>query len=162
MSVTSKELWERAERYALHKGVRLSNYLGGGYDGSVFSTSRQSAIKCFRHAELYENEHRVYRRLTALGITNLRGFAIPQLLDHDEGLTLIEISIVNPPFALDFAGAYLDHRPDFPRSVMRGWIAEKQEQFGDNWPEVQSLMSAFARHGVYLADVKPGNIMFDT
>jgi hypothetical protein len=36
---------------------------------------------------------------------------------------------------------------------MRRWIAEKQEQFGDCWPEVQSLMSAFARHGIYLADV---------
>lgn len=113
-----------------------------------------------RHPELYRNELAVYRRLAALGISDLNGFAVPQLLGDDETLRLIEISIVNPPFVLDFAGAYLDHRPDFPRSIMRRWLAEKQDQFGDRWSEVQSLMSAFARHGIYLADVKPGNVMF--
>jgi hypothetical protein len=160
MSVTNDELRKRAECYAEPAQIEVCDHLGGGYDGSVFSTNRQSAIKCFRHHELYQNELRVYRRLRSLRIRQIKGFAVPHLVGDDESLALIEISIVDPPFVLDFAGAYLDRRPDFPRSVMRRWMAEKQDQFGDRWPEVQSLMSAFARHGIYLADVKPGNIMF--
>lgn len=80
------------------------------------------------------------------------------MMGHDDELWVIEMSIVQPPFALDFAGAYLDERPDYPRDVIRRWEAEKRRQFGTRWAEVRSLMSAFARHGIYLADVKPGNI----
>jgi hypothetical protein len=44
--------------------------------------------------------------------------------------------------------------------VMEEWRAEKAEQFGDRWPEVQRVVAAFHRWGIYLADVKPGNIEF--
>ncbi|MBC7821707.1 MAG: hypothetical protein IAG10_32885 [Planctomycetaceae bacterium] len=33
---------------------------------------------------------------------------------------------------LDFAGAYLDEKPDFPKSVMARWQREKRQQFGAN------------------------------
>jgi hypothetical protein len=51
---------------------------------------------------------------------------------------MVEMEIVQPPFVLDFAGAYLDRRPDFPEDVYAEWQAEKAEQFGDDWPLVQS------------------------
>ena len=149
-----------AEEYAAGHGIELAERLGHGVDGEVFSTSRRSAVKVFRHEPLYQRERDVYLRLRSLGIEELLGFAIPQMTDYDDELLVIEMSIVQPPFALSFAGAYLDERPDYPRDVMRRWEAEKRGQFGSRWGEVKSLMSAFARHGLYLADVKPGNILF--
>ena len=70
------------------------------------------------------------------------------------------MGIVSPPFVLDFAGAYLDQAPDFPDEIMEDWRAEKKEQFGDRWGVVQDIMREFRKLGIYLADVKPGNIMF--
>jgi len=71
------------------------------------------------------------------------------------------MGIVSPPFVLDFAGAYLDARPNYPDEVMLEWRAEKREQFGTHrWSVVQSIMASLARYGIYLADVKPGNITF--
>ena len=34
---------------------------------------------------------------------------------------------------MDFAGAHLDHRPDFPDEVWQEWEREKSEQFGVQW-----------------------------
>lgn len=70
------------------------------------------------------------------------------------------MTIVRPPFVLDFAGAYLDRAPDYPDEVMEEWLAEKVEQFGERWPEVRRVVAAFRQWGIYLADVKPGNIEF--
>ena len=144
--------------YAELQGLQLAERLGYGVDGVVFSTNRRTAVKGFRHEPLYQRERDVYRRLESLGVEELNGFAIPQLIAHDDDLLVIEMSIVMPPFALDFAGAYLDRRPDYPHDVMQQWESEKREQFGDSWGEVRLLMAAFASHGIYLADVKPGNI----
>ena len=67
------------------------------------------------------------------------GFAVPQLSHHDDRLWVVEMGIVSPPFVLDFAGAYLDRRPDYPDDVMEEWQAEKLEQFGEErWQIVQS------------------------
>ena len=44
---------------------------------------------------------------------------------------------------------------------MKIWEEEKLEQFEGRWPIVRGLMAEFRRFGIYLADVKPGNIMFD-
>ena len=43
---------------------------------------------------------------------------------------------------------------------MEEWMAEKAEQFGERWSKVQALMWGFSKLGIYLADVKPGNIEF--
>jgi hypothetical protein len=90
-----------------------------------------------------------------------RGFAVPQLIHHDARLCVVEMAIVSPPLVLDFAGAYLDRRPDCPNDVMEEWHADKLEQFREERREtVQRIMGHFARIGIYLADVKPGNITF--
>jgi hypothetical protein len=44
-------------------------------------------------------------------IVDVAGFAVPQLIHHDDRLWVVEMGIVSPPFVLDFAGAYLDLRP---------------------------------------------------
>lgn len=39
-------------------------------------------------------------------------------------------------------------------------MEEKAEQFGVRWQKVQAIIWAFSKLGVFLADVKPGNIEF--
>ena len=60
----------------------------------------------------------------------------------------------------DFAGAYLDARPEFPADVWADWEAEKREQFDKRWPMVQRILEAFENIGIYLLDVSAGNIAF--
>ena len=156
-----EEIWERANLFAAEYGRNLIGQLGHGYDGSVFATERQSAIKVLRFQRLYERERDVYLRLRSQAIVEVAGFAVPQLIHHDDRLWIVEMGIVSAPFVLDFAGAYLDKRPDYPDDVMEEWQAEKLEQFGEErWKIVQNIMAHFARMRIYLADVKPGNITF--
>jgi hypothetical protein len=113
-----------------------------------------------RYKPLYQCERDVYRRLAEDGISSVVGFDVPRLINYDDELWVVEMGIVSPPFVLDFAGAYLDEAPNFPDEIMDEWRQEKKEQFGDRWPEVQDIMREFRKLGIYLADVKPGNIMF--
>jgi hypothetical protein len=68
------------------------------------------------------------------------------------------MTLVARPFVLDFAGAFLDKAPDFSEEVLADWRAEKQEQFGRSWPEVQAILRTLAGYGVFMIDVNPGNI----
>lgn len=155
-----EELVARTERYCQRYDCKIEAELGFGYDGIVFSTACQSAIKVLRYEALYQRERDVYLRLAENDVLDICGFRVPEFLRGDDELWVVEMRIVSPPFVLDFAGAYLDVPPDFPDEVMQEWRAEKREQFGERWPIVQAIMREFRKLGIYLADVKPGNIMF--
>ena len=73
---------------------------------------------------------------------------------------VIEMEVVTRPFVLDFAGAYLDTPPDYPDEVLADWRTEKQEQFGDRWPDVEAILRSLEQFGIYVADVSPGNVAF--
>lgn len=160
MMNSRQKVLERTLQYIERYGCVLEDELGFGFDGIVLSTNCQSAVKGFRYEKLYQRERDIYQRLQAEGITRIRDFKVPSLIRFDDEFWVVEMTVVSPPFVLDFAGAYLDQRPDYPEDVMESWREEKMEQFGDHWPEVQALMRAFAKLGIYLADVKPGNIEF--
>jgi len=83
---------------------------------------------------------------------------VPQLVNHDDPLRVIEMSIVVRPFVLDFAGAYLDAAPKFPDEVWQEWEAEKLEQFGARWSAVRKVLAALEEWDIYLVDVSPSNI----
>ena len=159
------DLWadaaRRAGEYAATNELVICDQLGAGYDGIVLATTAGSAVKSLRYSELYRRERDVYIRLHNNGVEAIAGCNVPRLIDFDDNLQVVEIEIVQPPFVLDFAGATLDDPPGFPAEVLTAWEAEKREQFGDHWPRVQSVLLAFQRFGIYLADVKPGNIQFE-
>ena len=94
------------------------------------------------------------------GIGEIVGFNIPDLLGADDELRIIEMSLVARPFVLDFAGAYLDNAPEFSEEIWADWHAQKQEQFGRRWPEVERVLFALRRLGIHLVDVTPSNIAF--
>jgi hypothetical protein len=71
---------------------------------------------------------------------------------------IIEMTMVSKPYVLDFAGAYLDWEPDFSEEVMADWQADKQEQFGEQWPEVLAILAHLKNYGIHMEDVSPSNI----
>lgn len=102
----------------------------------------------------------MYERLRDVGVTELLGFHVPQLIRADDELKVIEMTIVTRPFALDFAGAYLDARPQFSDEIWAEWESQKRDQFGRRWATVEAVMGAFEDLGIYLMDISPSNIGF--
>ena len=154
----SSNIVERAEAYALQRGIKLQFLLGAGYDGTVFATDRPSAIKVLHWRPQYETERDVYVRLRQHQVQLVAGCHVPRLIEFDDPLWIVEMAIVSPPYVLDFAGVYLDRRPDFPPDVRRQWEREKRAQFGSDWKHVPRVVFAFERLGISLADLSPRNI----
>jgi hypothetical protein len=159
------ELVRRVSEYCERAGLELGPQLGYGVHGTVFSarnqsTSARSAVKVHDRERFYLRERDVYRRLADEGVDSVLGFDVPRMLNSDDGLWVIEMTIASPPFVLDFAGAYLDEPPDYPEDVLAEWDQEKREQFGERWPTVQAILRRLQGFGVFLADVTPNNIRF--
>jgi hypothetical protein len=95
------------------------------------------------------------------GVVDVCGFHVPQLIDSDDELLVIEMTVVEAPFMLDFAGAHLGDAPDFSEEVWEQWRIEKVEQFGNRWPEVEYAIEWLrSRFGIQLLDIHPWNIAF--
>jgi hypothetical protein len=161
----NETLIPNARAYAGRRQIEIAEPLGSGKDGIVLvGKSKVSparvALKAHRFSELYQREKAVYERLKTSSKDTVLGFNVPQLIHSDDTLLVLEMTIVERPFVLDFAGAYLDVRPEFPADVWADWEAEKREQFESRWPRVEKVLSAFEELGIYLLDVSPGNIGF--
>jgi hypothetical protein len=161
-----EELVRRAQDYVNRTGRTLGKPLGSGIHGIVLAVESQTepgraAIKIHEQEAAYRRERDMYVRLRQRGITEIRGCAVPEMLAHADDLQIIEMTIVVRPFVLDFAGAYLDHAPDFSEEVLADWRAEKEEQFGARWPDVQAILRDLEAQGILMQDVSPGNIAFD-
>jgi hypothetical protein len=154
---------ERAKEYAKRKAITLNldAPLGAGIDGCVWPSNRDSAAKVFERQHNYQLELECYQRLHAANVSNLCGFAVPELVDFDDELLVVEMTIVSPPFLLDFGKVHLDRRPEFPAETLAEWRESMQELFEDRWPEVRRLLAALERYGIYYLDARPGNIMFE-
>jgi hypothetical protein len=161
------ELIGRAWEYAQRNNLGLVKELGFGVHGIVISGESQiktagspvrCALKVHEREPCYLRERDIYLRLKERGIKEIRGCAVPRLLGYDDNLWIIEMSVVTSPYVLDFAGAYLDWKPDFSEEVMADWRADKQEQFGKGWPEVLAILACLESHGIYMEDVSPSNI----
>jgi len=154
-----------ARRYASRNrlAVELPG-LGGGIHGQVFfvrgdAAPGGTAIKVFCHEEFFRRELLVYERLRQAGVREVRGLAVPQLIRADDELLVLEMTVVERPYLLDFAGAYLDDdAPQFDDEVWAMWEADKREKFGERWPEVKAALAALEDYGIHMLDVNPGNV----
>ncbi|MDP1562226.1 MAG: hypothetical protein Q8M16_12675 [Pirellulaceae bacterium] len=156
-----------ADVYCRTRGLLLANstVFGYGVHGTVFSCSREyhavrTALKIHEFEVPYFRERDVYLRLRAFEVEVVEGHYVPQLIDFDDDLLAIEMSVVVRPFVLDFGGAYLDRSPEHGEEVLAEWNREKEEQFEENWPKAQLVLSGLRRYGIYVTDVNPGNIGF--
>ncbi len=134
-------LQQNAEFYARQRKLKLLDALGGGVNGSVWYTSMHSAVKAFELVDAYERERDVYFRLTEFDVAFINEFAVPRLRGFENELLVIEMDAVNPPFVLDFAGAYLDQPPDYTAEMIAEHEAKNAELsvpsglgFGCCWP----------------------------
>jgi hypothetical protein len=158
-------LEEKLRLYASGRQLRIGKKLGEGHQGSVFVAEHgifptRYAVKFHVREEAYMRERDVYVRLTELGIHAVEGFNVPEFLGVDDELFAIEMTIVQPPFLLDFAGAYLDSPPHFPATVWDEWLQQKAEEFGDRWPTVEDVLAILHARGIHLIDIHARNIMF--
>ncbi len=148
--------------FAARRGVQLLTRLGTGRDGDVYLTDHNTAVKFFTTRENYSRERVAYERLAQLLISHVAGHVVPMFLHADEELLAIEMTVVKPPFLLDFASAYDEAEvPDFPDEVWDEWRQSKQELFDERWNEVDAVLAEFTRlTGFVLLDINPGNIRF--
>lgn len=156
---------QNALAYAALRQLELAERLGFGIHGIIFVADNKSeggrtAVKVHRELEPYLRERAVYERLKQAGVTEILGFNVPQFIRADDGLRVIEMSIVTRPFVLDFAGAYLDAPPHFSEEIWAEWKSGKREQFEARWPEIQAVLAALEEWDIYMVDVSPSNIAF--
>ncbi len=76
----------------------------------------------------------------------------------------IEMTIVKPPFLLDFAAAYSEQefeRLDFSAEIIEEREEHWSEIFGERWPDAAALRDAFQQQtGLILLDLSLNNIRF--
>ena len=133
-----------------------------GQDGFIQLTDRSTAVKFFDRADRFGRELEVYRLLRDKKIRRVAGHKVPRLIDADEALRAIEMTIVERPFLLDFAGAKLPHDvPEFEPHVLEEHVEHLKELFEDKWAEALHVAEMFRREtGYVLLDIHPGNVAF--
>lgn len=164
--MNEEDLIAAVRAYAAKYRLTLIERLGFGIHGIVYVTESNAlpgnrALKVHHDADCYLREREIYQRLQAHNIVSVFGFKIPQLERFDDALMAFEMTIVRPPFLLDFAGAYLDAPPEFSAEVWEEWEEEKSEQFGDRWESVQLALARLQNYGIYMIDPSPKNIRFE-
>lgn len=155
----------RFAAYAGRRNFRTPRFLGSGKDGVVHEADSNDfpgfvAVKSFYRAGQFERERDVYVRLRKEQVFQVRGFNVPQLVVYDDDLLTIEMTVVKPPFILDFADAWLNETPDFSDEVWADWHQKLEDDFGDQANDVRRTLAVLRSHGVILLDVHPGNIRF--
>jgi hypothetical protein len=156
----------RLQVYAQRWQLKLAEQLGSGMHGIIFSALSKremgkTAVKAHKEQDPYRREVAAYLRLQDAGVRQLQGFRIPNLVRYDDELMVLEMTTVTRPFVLDFAGAYLDYKPQFSDEIWEEWLRDKMEKFEERWPKVQELLGELEHYGVYMIDVNPGNIGFE-
>ncbi len=163
--IYSGSVESRIVPYAIARGLTLPVSLGAGKDGTVYFASGPAkmtrAVKVFQRSDLYHQELRVYRRLAHHAIESIAGHAVPVLVHHDNELGVLEMSVVTPPYILDFASAALDAPPDFPPHALRERERHWLSVFGtERWARVQVILAALRRLGIHYLDPNRRNITF--
>lgn len=142
---------------------RATQKVGGGVNGIVFFTSRGSAVKVLALRQSFEKELMAYQRLDLLGIRAVCGFTVPHLIGHCDKRLVIEMSLVQRPFLLDFASCCIDIKPQ--QAYTQEWVDQYIERIeilhDERASKVFEVYNTLARmSGIYHTDLRPTNIGF--
>ena len=151
--------------YTSRHALEVRELLGSGIHGIVYVVESKTdpgrrALKLHRDSDAYLREKMVYERLSEKRIDSILGFQVPVPLRFDHESMGIEMTIVMPPFVLDFASASLDALIEFSEEIWADWETAKLEQFGSQWGTVKAILSELVKHGVHMLDPSPSNIRF--
>jgi hypothetical protein len=145
----------------LSRNISCGRLLGKGKDGHVWQSNRNSAVKIHESVPSYRGELDAYIRLRECSVISAAGFSIPRLADFDDNLLALEMTIVSPPFALDFASAILDNPPDLIEDEGHTFYDFIRDRFDEHADEVMDLYHELAdRAGIYVLDFHRHNIKF--
>lgn len=149
----------RLQIYTTNRQLTILSPLGHGQDGNVWQSDRNTAVKVLFREDSYFNELVCYERLAERNVTKVRGCEIPKVRDFDDELLVLEITIVEPPYVLDFGKCKVDYKHDHSADAM----AALDEKIVDCWGEeeaviVRSIVRVLAGHGIYYPDPNRGNI----
>jgi hypothetical protein len=151
----------RATQYTRRRKIERLDELGHGKDGHVWRTNRRSALKIHEQDASYRVERNAYMRLRDFEVTNVAGFALPELVEYDDELLAIEMTVVSAPYILDFASAIFDFPPDLIEDEGHTFEDLVRYRFGEQADEILSLHDELAvRAGIFLMDPHPHNIKF--
>jgi hypothetical protein len=96
-----------------------------------------------------------------LAITAIGGFHVPTMIDYDDDLRVIEMSVVSPPFIVDFASARLDFDPELIEDEGNTLEDFVRSRFDERTDQVMAIChELIARAGIFLTDLHPHNIKF--
>ena len=138
----------------------LMKDLGSGAEGFVFPSPDATAIKVFKYEEKYRRELAVYQRLFEHQVIDVLGFAVPRLVASDDALLVIEMTLVQPPFLLDFAQAVLDEPMEFPEGLDEWW-ERVADAFGERYSIARAVYDELeSKYGIYYYDLAPRNLNF--
>lgn len=170
----SRKLVRRAEDYAIRRGVAINFEapLGRGQDGTVWTTGQGlTAVKVVERESNYYRERDCYILFQQESLSNIIvsdetigktwEFSIPELIDYDDELWVLELGIVQPPYILDFGKCYLNAPPTYPEETVREAEEHSRELFEDRWPIVAKLLQKLEAYQVYYIDANPKNIQFE-
>jgi hypothetical protein len=157
---------ERANRYCTRRGLTIvDDHAGHGNDGWLFETSRQSLVKVFERPATYRRERAAYERLAEGRVLEIQGHNVPQMLGCDDAAGVLELSIVQAPFVLDFGKVRIDQPLEeyWPQHVLAERWAYWESLFEPwQWSKVVAIFHELGRrHGIWLEDLHPGNIAFE-
>ncbi len=160
-----EELLEKAQTFARARRSTLDKVLGFGIHGIALVLQSEdgfarTALKIHSAYEPYRRERDVYGRLAKFGVTKILDCHVPGLLRCDDVLLALEMTIVPPPFVLDFAGAWLDFPPEFSEEVWEERNAKWAGEFGEDWPRAQAILAELEEAHIYMLDPSPSNIRF--
>jgi hypothetical protein len=121
-------------------------------------------VKIHERPESYRAERNAYIRLRDLQVDEIARFRIPVLYNFVDDLLALEMSVVMPPYLLDFASAKIDAAHDVIEDEGHTLADLIRERFdGTQADDVLALIDELGSYaGVYLTDVHAHNIKFAT
>ncbi|MCG8585440.1 MAG: hypothetical protein MI757_12080 [Pirellulales bacterium] len=129
MDEPEDDLNSRIRRFADSRTIKLESQLGFGQDGIVYSTDDRTAVKFYEYERSYTVERDVYLRLRAESVQRIGQFKVPEILQWDDELWVVQMTFVSPPFVLDFAKCHLDRPPDYPAETILETRRTQRELF---------------------------------
>ena len=139
----------------------MGSQIGFGQDGTVWKSSRGTAIKAIERPQNYENERDAYQRLAQQQIDRIGPFDVPTLIAFDDELMVVEIGIVSPPYLLDFGKAYVDRPSPYTAQQIADSMDESRQLFdAKDWPAIEQAVLDLKLIGIIYLDIKPANVRF--